>query len=78
MGIPKSTMASKARRIRDAFRLDAPMDPEFCRHELLADHPLAWLVEIDGLIVDARWLPAELQAEARRRGLIPEPLDQAA
>ena len=79
LGIPKSTMASKAKRIRDAVRLDAPMHPEFCRRELLADHPLLWLVEIDGLIVDARWLPADLQAEARRRGLIPDvPLDQAA
>ena len=64
LGIPKSTMASKAKTIRNAVRLDAPMDPEFCRRELLADHPLLWLVEIDGLIVDARWLPAELQAEA--------------
>lgn len=71
VGIPKSTMASKAKRIRDAVRLGAPMDPEFCRRELLADHPLAWLVEIDGLIVDARRLPVELQAEAHRRGLIP-------
>lgn len=79
LGVPKSTMANKAKRIRDAVRLDAPMDPEYCRRELLADHPLTWLVEVDGLIIDARWLPAELQAEARRRGLIPElPLDQAA
>jgi hypothetical protein len=79
LGVPKRTMASKAKRIRDTVRLRAPMDPEFCRRELLADHPLAWLVELDGLIVDARWLPVELQAQARRRGLIPDlPLDQAA
>jgi Domain of unknown function (DUF6398) len=70
-GVPKSTMAAKAKRIRDAVGLDCPMDPEFCRRELLAEHPMAWLVEVDGLIVDARMLPAELQAEARRRGLIP-------
>ena len=72
-------MAAKAKRIRDAVRLDAPMDPEFCRAELLADHPLAWLVEVNGLIVDARMLPLELQAEAQRLGLIPNlPLGQAA
>lgn len=71
-GVPKSTMAAKAKRIRDAVCLNAPMDPEFCRRELLTEHPLAWLVEVDGLIVDARLLPAELQAEARRRGLIPD------
>jgi hypothetical protein len=79
LDVPKSTMAAKAKRIRDAVGLDAPMDPEFCRHELVAEHPLLWLVEVNGLIIDARTLPADLQAEARRRGLIPDlPLDQAA
>jgi len=79
LGVPKSTMAGKAKRIRDALRLEDCMDVEFCRRELLDDHPLAWLVQVDGMIVDARWLPAELQAEARRRGLIPDfPLTEAA
>jgi len=77
--VPKSTMAGKAKRIRDAVRLDAPMDPEFYRAELLADHPLVWLVEVNGLIVDARMLPIELQVEAQRLGLIPNlPLGQVA
>ncbi len=72
-------MAAKAKRIRDAVRLRAPMDPEFCRRELLAEQPLAWLVEVDGLIIEARMLKPGLQAEARRRGLIPDLLlDQAA
>jgi hypothetical protein len=40
---------------------------------------LAWLVEVNGLIVDARMLPIELQTEAQRLGLIPNlPLGQAA
>ena len=79
VGVPKSTMVAKAKRIRDLVRLDAPMDPEFCRAELLADHPLLWLVEVNGLIVDARTLPIELQADAQRLGLIPNlPLGQAA
>lgn len=39
---------------------------------MLEQHPLAWLVEVDGLLVDARMLPTELQDEARRRGLIPD------
>jgi len=34
-----------------------------------------WLVEVDGLIVDARMLPPELQAEARRLGLIPDMIE---
>lgn len=70
-GVPKSTMANKAKLIRDLLHLHR-LDPELCRRELLDRHPLAWLVEVDGLIVDARWLPEPLEAEARRRGLIPD------
>jgi hypothetical protein len=36
---------------------------------VLAQHPLAWLVEVNGLLVDIRSMPPEIQAEARRRGL---------
>ena len=72
-------MAGKATKIRDILGLMGRMDLEFCRRELLEEHPLACLVEVDGMLVDARWLPPELQAEARRRGLSPNlPLDQAA
>lgn len=70
-GVPKSTMANKAKLIRTALGL-YQLDPEFCRRELLLRHPTAWLIEIDGFIVDARALPAHIQAEARRRGLIPD------
>lgn len=57
--------------IRTALGLHQ-LDPEFCRRDLLLRHPTAWLIEIDGIIVDARALPAHIQAEARRRGLIPD------
>jgi hypothetical protein len=39
---------------------------------LLADSPVPWLVEFNGLIVDARTLPSDVQAEARRKRLIPD------
>ena len=71
LGVAKTTMANKARRIRDLLDL-GPMEPELYRRDILAEHPLAWLVELDGFIVDARQLPPELQAEARRQGLIPD------
>ena len=48
------------------------MEPEFCRRELLEQNPLAWMIEVGGLIVDARTMPPEIQEEARRRGLIPD------
>jgi len=64
-------MANKARRICDLVGLD-PLDVEFSRRDLLQRNPFAWLVEVNGLPVDARGLPAEVQAAARRRGLIPD------
>ena len=70
-GVPKTTMANKAGRICDLVGL-GPLDFEFSRRDLLRRNPLAWLVEGDGMPFDARWLPPELQAEARRRGLIPD------
>jgi hypothetical protein len=63
-------MANKAALIRRTLRL-GPIEPELCRRDLLARHPYAWLVEIDGLIVDVRALPQPLQDDARRRGLVP-------
>jgi hypothetical protein len=45
-------------------------EPDLTRAAVLEQHPLAWLVEVGDLIVDARMLPPELQDEARRRGLI--------
>lgn len=70
-GVPKTTMANKARRICDLVDL-GPLDFEFSRLDLLQRNPLVWLVEVNGVPVDARWLPPEIQAEARGRGLIPD------
>jgi Domain of unknown function (DUF6398) len=70
-GVASSTLTNKSRRIRDLLSLQQ-VDPSLCRQELLRNHPYAWMVEVDGLIVDARTLPPELRAEAARRGLIPD------
>lgn len=68
-GIPKSTLANKAKLIRDLLNL-RPLEPELCRRALLESSPMAWMISVDGFIVDARMMPPETQAEARRRGLI--------
>jgi hypothetical protein len=70
-GVPKSTLANRAKVIRDVLRIGR-LEPEFCRRELLASNPLAWMISVDGFIVDARTMPREIQAEARRRGLMPD------
>jgi hypothetical protein len=71
LGVVQTTMANKAGIINRM--LDIRMfEPDLTRISMLEQHPIAWLVEVDGFIVDARTLPAELQDEARRRGLIPD------
>jgi len=70
-GIPKSTLANKAKMIRDLLRL-GQLEPSLCRRELVERHPMAWMISVNGFIVDARTMPPEVQEEARRRGLIPD------
>ena len=71
LGVVKTTMANKAALINKTLNLGV-FEPDLTTTAMLEQHPLAWLVEVDGLIVDARMLPLELQDEARRRGLIPD------
>lgn len=71
LGVSQRTMEHKSRLIRDLLDI-GHFDIELCRPSLLARHPTAWLISIDGLIVDARTMPAEIQQEARRLGLIPD------
>jgi hypothetical protein len=68
-GVRKSTLANKAKPIHDVLRI-GQFDPDFCRRELLAANPIARMISVNGFIVDARTMPPEVQAEARRRGLI--------
>jgi hypothetical protein len=71
LGVVKTTMANKAGMINRMLDIGI-FEPDVTRVAMIEQHPMAWLVEVDGFIVDARTLPAELQDEARRRGLIPD------
>jgi len=71
IGVVKSTMANKASLI--AKTLDVGIfEPDLTRAAMLEQHPIAWIVQVNGFWVDARTLPGELQDEARRLGLIPD------
>jgi len=70
LGVKKTTMANKAKLIRDTLKIGF-FSLEFQRRDVIDRNPLAWFVEVDGLVLDARMLPSPLQQEAHRRGLIP-------
>jgi len=69
-GVSQSSGANKAKVIRDLFDM-GQLDPNWCLPSQLAQNPIAWLIEVNGLIVDARSMPPAFQAEAYRKGLIP-------
>ena len=48
-----------------------PMSPEWTLPSRLADNPLVWMMQVDGLMIDIRQAPVELQRLAYEKGLIP-------
>jgi hypothetical protein len=69
-GVAKSTMSSKAKLIRDLLRI-SPFSSEFQRVDIAARNPLLWFISVDGLVMDARNVPLEIQIEAFEGGCIP-------
>ena len=69
-GVAKSTMGSKARQVRGLLRI-SPFSPEFQRADVAAQNPLMWIIELNGLAVNARHVPVDIQVEAFERGFIP-------
>jgi hypothetical protein len=68
--ISKTTMGSKAKQVRDMLKMSY-FKPEFLRADVIAENPMVWFIEVDGLAMDARSLPLDLQTVAFRRGYIP-------
>lgn len=70
IGVSQATATNKARDIE--YLLDiGPIPTEWYVPDMLKDSPLPWLISLNGLIVDARMMPREIQEEAYRLGLIP-------
>ncbi len=63
-------MGSKAKQVRDMLKMSY-FKPEFLRADVIAENPMVWFIEVDGLPMDARSLPLDLQTVAFRRGYIP-------
>jgi hypothetical protein len=68
--VKQSTVSGKAGKILDM--LDAiVLDPRWTLPSKLDSNPMAWYIQVDGIIIDARSAPLEVQEEAYRLGLIP-------
>jgi hypothetical protein len=75
--IAESTRQGKSKAIRTMLKIRS-FDPQWTLPSRMGGNPRAWMVEVNGFLLDARYLKRELQEEAFRKGLIPYiPADRA-
>jgi hypothetical protein len=70
LGLSKSTLGQKAKQVRDTLKMSW-RTPEFLRAEQVDGSPMVWFIEVNGMPLDARDLPLEIQVEAYLKGIIP-------
>lgn len=69
-GVAASTGGNKAKQIRDMLRINQ-FDGKWMLPSMVDKNPLAWMISVNGFILDARKLPRDIQEEAYQKGLIP-------
>jgi hypothetical protein len=69
-GVSQTTAFAKASQVEKALKI-FPMDARWTLSSKIDDNLMAWLIEINGLVVDVRMLPRDVQEEALKAGLIP-------
>jgi hypothetical protein len=53
-------IGNKSKDIRDLLKITV-MDPDWTLPSRLDDNIMAWMISVNGMILDARYLPRELQ-----------------
>jgi hypothetical protein len=69
-GMSKSASQAKSMTIRRMFNIHE-FDREWTLPSRMDGNPLAWMVEVNGLVIDMRHAPRSIQEIAYQRGLIP-------
>ena len=69
-GLSQSTVGNKSKQIMDVLKIGL-MDPEWTLPSRIDDNPMVWMISVNGLVLDARYVPREIQEAAFRKGLIP-------
>ncbi len=65
-----NTMQTKSKQIRDLLGM-YQMDPKWTLPSKIDTNIVAWMIQVNGIIIDARYAPLPIQEEAFRKGLIP-------
>lgn len=69
-GVSESAGQGKSKIIRDILKM-YQCDPNWTIPSQLSSNPMIWLISVNGLFVDARYVPREIQEIAFEKGLIP-------
>jgi hypothetical protein len=69
-GISESSGAAKLAAIRKLLKIHQ-LDQNWTLPSRLEDNPLVWMLEVNGLLMDVRHAPREVQETAFNKGLIP-------
>ena len=68
--LSKSTVGNKSKAIRDTLKVGL-MDPDWTIPSHIDSNPMAWMISVNGLVMDARYAPRHIQMAAFAKGLIP-------
>jgi len=68
--VSECTGQGKAMLIRKMLKI-RPLDPAWSLRRRIEQNPMAWMIQVNGFVLDARFLKREIQEEALRKGLIP-------
>ncbi|MFN7895096.1 MAG: DUF6398 domain-containing protein [Cyanobacteriota bacterium] len=69
-GVSAQTGQAHSKKVRDLLKIGV-FDPKWTLPSKLDDSPLAWMLEVDGFIMDIRTMPLDIQIQACAQGLIP-------
>ena len=69
-GVGQSTASAKARVIANTLGVNR-LNPSWMLPSLVETHPLVWMADVNGVPVDLRTMPREVQEIAFEKGMIP-------
>lgn len=69
-GVGESTGQGKSKLIRDLLKM-SQLDPHWTLPNRLESNPMVWMISVNGMLMDVRNAPMEVQEIALSKGLIP-------
>lgn len=70
IGVSQQTAIGRAQKIRDMLDI-FQLHPDWTLPSRVDNNPLVWFLQVNGLMVDIRDMPREVQVIAFEKGLIP-------